>query len=34
MFTAITASRTLLAAVGAKGEGRVARFFFGSGITK
>ncbi|MDO8619723.1 MAG: protein translocase subunit SecD [bacterium] len=32
MFTAITASRTLLKAVGAKGEGKVARFLFGSGI--
>ncbi len=32
MFTAITASRTLLMAVGAKGEGKVARFLFGSGI--
>lgn len=32
MFTAITASRTLLMAVGAKGEGKVARFFFGSGF--
>lgn len=34
MFTAITASRTLLMAVGAKGESKVARFFFNSGITK
>jgi preprotein translocase subunit SecD len=34
MFTAITASRTLLAAVGAKGESKVARFFFNSGIKK
>ncbi|MDP1625319.1 MAG: protein translocase subunit SecD [bacterium] len=33
MFTAITASRTLLMAVGAKGDSKVARFFFGSGIT-
>lgn len=33
MFTAITASRTLLMAVGAKGEGRVARWFFGSGVS-
>jgi protein-export membrane protein SecD len=32
MFSAITASRTLLMAVGAKGEGKVARFFFGSGV--
>lgn len=34
MFTAITASRTLLIAVGAKSESRIAKFFFGSGITK
>jgi len=34
MFTAITASRTLLMAVGAKGESKFARFLFGSGITK
>jgi preprotein translocase subunit SecD len=32
MFTAITASRTLLKAVGAKGEGKLARFLFGSGV--
>ena len=32
MFTALTASRTLLYAVGAKGESKVARFLFGSGI--
>ncbi|MFA6158633.1 MAG: protein translocase subunit SecD [Candidatus Paceibacterota bacterium] len=32
MFSAITASRTLLLAVGAKGDGRLARFLFGSGI--
>jgi preprotein translocase subunit SecD len=32
MFTALTASRTLLLAVGVKGESRVARFFFSSGI--
>lgn len=32
MFTAITASRTFLIAVGARGEGRVSRFFFGSGF--
>ncbi len=32
MFSAITASRTLLVAVGAKGEGKFARFLFGSGI--
>ncbi len=32
MFSAITASRTLLMAVGIKGEGRFARFLFGSGI--
>ncbi len=32
MFTAITASRTLLKAVGASGEGRFVRFLFGSGV--
>jgi protein-export membrane protein SecD len=32
MFSAITASRTLLMAVGVKGEGRFVRFLFGSGI--
>ncbi|MEN9621697.1 MAG: hypothetical protein RLZZ67_131 [Candidatus Parcubacteria bacterium] len=32
MFTAITASRTLLMAVGVKGESKFARFFFGSGF--
>ncbi|MDO8482758.1 MAG: protein translocase subunit SecD [bacterium] len=32
MFTAIAASRTLLAAVGAKGHGRISKFLFGSGI--
>ena len=32
MFTAITASRTLLSAVGAGGESRIARFFFSSGM--
>ncbi len=32
MFTAITASRTLLMAVGAKGDGKITRFFFGSGF--
>lgn len=32
MFTAITASRTLLMAVGAKGDSRFARFAFGSGF--
>lgn len=32
MFTALTASRTLLLAVGAKGESKIARFFFSSGI--
>ncbi len=32
MFSALTASRTLLLAVGAKGESRLARFMFGSGI--
>ncbi len=32
MFSAITASRTLLIAVGAQGKGKLARFFFSSGI--
>ncbi len=32
MFTALTASRTLLYAVGPKGESKAARFLFGSGI--
>lgn len=32
MFTAITASRTLLMAVGVKGESKIAHFFFGSGF--
>ncbi len=32
MFTAITASRTLLMAVGVKGESAFARFLFGSGF--
>jgi len=32
MFTAITASRTLLLSVGAKGEHPIARWFFGSGF--
>ena len=32
MFTAIAASRTLLAAVGAKGHGKISKFLFGSGI--
>jgi protein-export membrane protein SecD len=32
MFTAITASRTRLAAVGIKGESKATKFFFGSGI--
>ena len=34
MFTAITASRTLLKAVGTKGEGEIARFLFSSGTGK
>lgn len=34
MFTAIVASRTLLAALGTKGETKFARFLFGSGISK
>lgn len=33
MFTALTASRTLLLSVGAKGESSFARFFFGSGFS-
>lgn len=33
MFTAITASRTLLIAVGAKGTSKFARFLFSSGIS-
>lgn len=32
MFTAITATRTLLVAVGSKADGKLARFLFGSGI--
>jgi preprotein translocase subunit SecD len=32
MFTALTASRTLLYAVGPKGDSKIARFLFGSGI--
>lgn len=32
MLTAIVASRTLLMALGAKGQGRVSKFLFGSGI--
>ncbi len=32
MFTAITASRTLLKALGASGKGRVTQFLFGSGV--
>ena len=32
MFTAITASRTLLMAIAAKGNGKVVHFLFGSGI--
>ena len=30
MFTAITASRTLLLAIGARGESRIVQFFFGT----
>jgi protein-export membrane protein SecD len=33
MFTAITASRTLLMAIAAKGDNKFVRFIFGSGIT-
>lgn len=32
MFTAIVASRTLLAALGAKGQGKFSKFMFGSGF--
>ncbi|TSC55360.1 MAG: Preprotein translocase subunit SecD, partial [Parcubacteria group bacterium Greene0416_79] len=32
MFTAITASRTLLKAMGARGEGKMSRFLFNSGF--
>jgi preprotein translocase subunit SecD len=32
MFTAITASRTLLIAVGAKGDSKIAKFLFTSGL--
>ncbi|MFA6095471.1 MAG: protein translocase subunit SecD [Candidatus Paceibacterota bacterium] len=32
MFSAITASRTLLLAVGAKGEGKISKFLFSSGF--
>ncbi len=32
MFTAITASRTLLKVIGAKGESKFAKFLFGSGV--
>ncbi len=34
MFTAIVASKTLLAAVGAKGQGKLLQFLFGSGFLK
>lgn len=34
MFTAITASRTLLLAVGAKGDSKTAKFLFNSGFLK
>jgi len=34
MFSAITASRTLLLAVGAKGEGKLSKFLFHSGFLK
>lgn len=34
MFSAITASRTLLLAVGAKGEGKMSKFLFSSGFLK
>ena len=32
MITAISVSRTFLIGIGVKGEGKVSRFFFGSGI--
>lgn len=32
MFSAITASRTFLLAIGLKGEGRISKFLFGSGL--
>ena len=32
MFSAISASRTLLMAVGAKGQGKLSKFLFGSGF--
>ena len=34
MFTAIAASRTLLMALGAKGQGKISKFLFGSGVIK
>ncbi len=34
MFTAIVASRTLLMALGAKGQGKLSKFLFGSGFLK
>ncbi|MBI1974896.1 MAG: protein translocase subunit SecD [Parcubacteria group bacterium] len=34
MFTAITASRTLLKALGVSGAGKVSRFLFSSGVSK
>lgn len=34
MFTAITASRTFLYAIGIKGDSKLARFMFGSGLTR
>ena len=34
MFSAITASRTLLLAVGAKGDGKLSKFLFSSGFLK
>jgi preprotein translocase subunit SecD len=32
MFTAITASRTMLFAIGVRESGRISKFLFGSGI--
>lgn len=34
MFTAITASRTFLYAIGIKGDSKLAKFIFGSGLTR
>ncbi|MDD5068990.1 MAG: MMPL family transporter, partial [Candidatus Pacebacteria bacterium] len=34
MFTAIVITRTYLLALGVKGEGKISKFLFGSGVTK